>query len=297
MSAPVNAWDPHYPRGVFMIGLAGMIASFNGFFFREMEAATDWQAVFWRSGVMFVCLGLLLIVQSGGRPLRAAYAAGWPAVLGGVLLGTSNICFSLAVVHTTVANALFILSASPFIAAIFARVLLGESSSRATASAMTVALGGVGLMVEDGLSGANSFGNLIALGAAFTVAGFITALRFRGGVEMLPAVVIAGAFGALVAMAMAGDVRVSPRDTLLGVGMGVFTMSLSFWLFTRGARHVPAAQVALLALMEVVFGPMWMALFGYEVPSPVTIAGGALVLSAILGQAVWGIRRVPQANA
>ena len=290
-SAPVNAWDPHYPRGVFMIGLAGMIASFNGFFFREMEAATDWQAVFWRSGVMFVCLGLLLIVQSGGRPLRAAYAAGWPAVLGGVLLGTSNICFSLAVVHTTVANALFILSASPFISAILAWFLLREHVQRRTVLAMIVALVGVGVMVMEGLGAGRLFGNVMAVGTTLAHAGFVISLRYGRHTDMLPSIVVAGASAAIVAFVVGGSMDVSWHDFAMCAMMGMGAMSIGFICFTVGSRHVPAAQVALLSLSEVVLGPIWVALMVDELPSLLTLIGGTLVLSAIVGQAVIGMRR------
>ena len=99
------------------------------------------------------------------------------------------------------------------------------------------------------------------------------------------------ASAALVAFAVGGSMTVSWHDFMLCALMGMGAMSIGFIFFTMGSRHVPAAQVALLSLSEVVLGPIWVALLVNELPSALTLLGGALVLSAIVAQAVIGMRR------
>lgn len=228
--------EPAYLRGVAFCAAAGMLASFNGILFRGVESAEDWQVVFWRSGTMAVVLFALLAVRKRGRVVAAFRAAGWPAIVAGLTLGASNFTFSLAMIHTTVANALFINAGAPFLAAILSWFLLKESVAMATVVAMIVAFAGVGVMVVDGLVGGELFGNAMAVAAAITYACFAVALRGGRGADMLPAVVIGGVFSASVAFFVEqGAVFVSWHDGAMSVGMGLFTMSTSFALHGRRA--------------------------------------------------------------
>jgi len=283
--------DPLYARGVVFMLAAGAFASANGVLFRNIETATDWQIIFWRNSTMFLFLIGLLAVRSRGAVTTAFRAAGRPGLIGGLILGAGNVFFALAIIHTTVANALFILSASPFISAILAWFLLREHVQRRTVLAMIVALVGVGVMVMEGLGAGRLFGNLMAVGTTLTHAGFVVSLRYGRHADMLPSIVVAGASAAIVAFAVGGPMAVSWHDFAMCAMMGMGAMSIGFIFFTMGSRHVPAAQVALLSLSEVVLGPIWVALMVDELPSVLTLIGGILVLSAIVGQAVIGMRR------
>lgn len=284
--------EASYLRGVAFCAAAGVLASFNGILFRGVEDAADWQVVFWRSGTMATVLFALLAVRKRGRVAAAFRAAGWPAVVAGLTLGTSNFTFSLAMIHTTIANALFINAGAPFVAAILSWLLLKETVAWATVVAMIVAFAGVGVMVVDGLVGGEVFGNVMAVAAALTYAFFAVALRSGRGADMLPSIVIAGLFSAGVAFIVEeGSIAISWHDGAMSVGMGLFTMSTSFALFTAGARFVAAAPAILLAQLEVVLGPIWVLLLFGEVPSTLSLIGGALVLSAISGHALWSMRR------
>ncbi|MGE0094365.1 MAG: DMT family transporter [Alphaproteobacteria bacterium] len=283
--------DPLYARGVAFMLAAGAFASVNGVLFRNIEAATDWQIIFWRNSTMFLFLIGLLAVRSRGAVTTAFRAAGRPGLIGGLILGAGNIFFALSIIHTTVANALFILSASPFISAILAWFLLREHVQRRTVLAMIVALVGVGVMVMEGLGAGRLFGNVMAVGTTLAHAGFVVSLRYGRHTDMLPSIVVAGASAAIVAFAVGGSIAVSWHDFAMCAMMGMGAMSIGFICFTMGSRHVPAAQVALLSLSEVVLGPIWVALMVDELPSVLTLIGGTLVLSAIVGQAVIGMRR------
>ena len=283
--------DPLYARGVIFMLAAGAFASVNGVLFRNIEAATDWQIIFWRNSTMFLFLMGLLILRTRGAVVTSFRAAGKPGLVGGLILGAGNIFFALSIIHTTVANALFILSASPFISAILAWFLLREHVQRRTVLAMIVALVGVGVMVMEGLGAGRLFGNVMAVGTTLAHAGFVISLRYGRHTDMLPSIVVAGASAAIVAFVVGGSMDVSWHDFAMCAMMGMGAMSIGFICFTVGSRHVPAAQVALLSLSEVVLGPIWVALMVDELPSVLTLIGGTLVLSAIVGQAVIGMRR------
>ncbi|MCX7356012.1 MAG: DMT family transporter [Alphaproteobacteria bacterium] len=283
--------DPLYARGVAFMLAAGAFASVNGVLFRNIEAATDWQIIFWRNSTMFLFLMGLLILRTRGAVVTSFRAAGKPGLVGGLILGAGNIFFALSIINTTVANALFILSASPFISAILAWFLLREHVQRRTVLAMIVALVGVGVMVMEGLGAGRLFGNIMAVGTTLAHAGFVIALRYGRHTDMLPSIVIAGASAAIVAFGVGGSMAVSWHDFAMCAMMGMGAMSIGFICFTVGSRHVPAAQVALLSLSEVVLGPILVALMVDEWPSFLTLIGGVLVLSAIVGQAVIGMRR------
>ncbi|MFO0996169.1 MAG: DMT family transporter [Alphaproteobacteria bacterium] len=283
--------DPHYARGVVLMLSAGSIASLNGLLIRLVESSTDWQIIFWRNGFMFLFLFGVVAVRKRSQVFAAFRAAGRPGLAAGIALGFGNVSFALSIIHTTVANSLFILSASPFVAAIAAWLFLHERVARATLMAMVVALAGVGIMVVEGLGAGRFFGNLMAVCTMLGHAGFVVSLRWGRRADMLPSAVIAGLVGALIAAALSGgDLAVDQHDLAMCALMGMGAMSLGFICFTYGSRYVPAAQTALLSLSEVVLSPIWVLIFMDEVPTTLTFIGGALVFSAIIGQALWGMR-------
>ena len=283
--------DPLYARGVAFMLAAGAFASVNGVLFRNIEAATDWQIIFWRNSTMFLFLMGLLILRTRGAVVTSFRAAGKPGLVGGLILGAGNIFFALSIIHTTVANSLFILSASPFIAAAFAWLLLRERVQAETVYFMLASLAGVGIMVYEGLGGGRLYGNAMAVVTMLCHAGFVVSLRAGKAADMLPSVVIAGLTGTLIAFAAGarpGDI--TAHDWAISTAMGAGAMSLGFVFFTAGSRYVPAAQVALLSLSEVVLGPILVLVIVHEVPSALTLIGGAVVLAAVILQALWGMR-------
>lgn len=271
--------------------LAGTIAAGNSPLFREVQSAGQWDVIFTRNGAMFLTLLALLAVKSGGHVIQAFRAAGLPALAAGCILGLGNTTFALSIIHTTVANSLFILSASPFVAAAFAWLLLRERVALTTLWFMLAALVGVGIMVYEGLGAGRFFGNLMSVITMLCHAGFVVSLRAGKAADMLPAVVIAGFTGTVIAAgAGANPASMTDYDLFICITMGVVTMSFGFVFFTMGSRHVPAAQVALLSLTEVVFGPLMVLFTHREVPSSLTLVGGAIVLTAVIAQAIWGMR-------
>ena len=297
--SPANAAParsaPYY-RGVALVLAAGVFLSIGGIGVRLVEAAAEWQILFYRSLALLITLLALLAYRNRGALPGAFRRAGAAAVAGGLCLSFGFVGFIFSLTHTSVANTLFLLSVSPFLAALLGRALLGEGVRRATWLAMGAALAGVAIMVGEGFATGSLFGDLSALLAALGFAGFTVALRRGKTRDMLPSVCLAAVFTALVAGVMvapggAGGFAISARDLGLCAAMGAVQIGAGLTIYTAGSRHVPAAELALLSLSEVVLGPIWVWLGVGEIPSLATVIGGAVVLGAIVGHAASGLRR------
>ena len=181
--------------------------------------------------------------------------------------------------------------------AVLGRVILGESVRRATWIAMAVAGAGVFFMVFEGFAAGQLLGNLAAVGSAIGFAFFTIALRWGRSENMLPAVCFGGTFTVVVAggmcLGLGQSLALPLNDLALSLGLGVFQLGTGLTVYTLGSRSVPAAEIALLSMTEVLLGPFWVWLFLGELAGPYTLAGGALLLGAIAGNALSGLRRRP----
>ena len=290
--------DAAYVRGVALVALAGVFWSIGGILVRWVEAAGAWQIIFYRSLALALTLLLIVAVRHRGRLVAAFAAAGWNGVLAGACLSGGFIGYVLALYHTSVANAVFMLGTAPFFAAVLGRCFLGERVRRATWLAMALALCGIALMVGGSAVLGTLVGSLLALGASLSFAGFNVLLRRGREADMMPCVVVAGAVATVIAAVVIGATAPAPgafalsaRDLGLCLIMGVVQVGMGLTVFTLGARHVPAVELALLPMTELVLAPLWVWIGVGEVPSVYTLIGGATVMAAIAYQALSGTRR------
>ena len=283
--------------GIPLVLMAGIFWSLSGLVYRWIEVATAWQVLFYRSLSLFCFIALWLVVRYRGRLVGVFQSAGRLSVLGGLCLSISFSGYILALDQTSVANALFILAAAPFFAALLGRVLLSEHIGWTTSLAMGMAALGLAVMAGNELAIGRGLGELFALAAALGLAGLTITLRMRRSTDMLPAILFASLFAtlfALTGMLWDGDSLIlTPKDLSLSVSLGVFQVGLGFMLYTAGSRHLPAVELTLLSLTEVIVGPILAWLGADEVPSTTTLAGGALILLAIVTLAVLGQRHQP----
>jgi len=282
-----------YRRGIFLVTSAGCSWSLTGLLIRHMDAASDWQIIFYRALTLAVATFIFLRARYGGGVRHIFIKAGWTSLLAGILLAATFICFIISIQHTAVANTLFLMTSSPFFTAVIAWLLLGEPVRRSTWAAIGVAMGGITIMVADGLALGTLYGNVMALSASLGFASFSVALRRGRQTDMMPAVCMAGIFSALGAVWMVEGFAISFHDLWLCIAMGTFALALGLMLYTVGSRYVPAAELTLLSLTEVVLGPIWVWLGTGEVPSLLTLAGGVLMLAAIVGLALRDLRLLP----
>jgi drug/metabolite transporter, DME family len=286
-----------YRRGVLLVLAAGVCWSIMGVGIRLIENANVWQILFYRSLTLVPFLACVIGLRSHGRLTDAVRNVGVPGIVAGAALVLAFSGGVYSIQATTVANAMFLFATAPFMAAVLGLVILGEAVRRATWLAAVVALFGVAVMVGGGFSAGRGIGNLAALASALGFSIFTIALRWKKTDDMMPAVLIGATFAIIVSglICVAQDLTfaLSWRDIGISFGLGIFQVGAGLVLFTAGSKSVPAGELALLSLGEVILGPLWVWLFLYETVSIHTLVGGAILLLALAGNAISGMRRKP----
>lgn len=283
-----------YSTGVWLVLTAGVLWSFQALMIRQIDEAGPWAVLVWRSLAMLPVLLAFLAWRSGGAVVPAIRAAGLAGVLGGLGLVAAMGGAIVAFQTTTIANAAFLFAAAPLLAALLARLLLAEPIAPRTGLAIVLALVGIFVMVREGLAGGAMIGNVAALVSALGFAAFSVALRWKRLEDSLPASVLGAGFAVLAglgAAAISGQtVAVSAPDLGWCVLMGMVTLSGGMILYTLGSRVVPSGELTLMSNLEVILAPFWVWLLLGESASGATFAGGAVVLVAILVNALGGLR-------
>lgn len=283
--------------GILLVLGAGILWSTVGLGIRLMDDATVWQILLYRSVSLSLFLYLVISVRSGESPMLQVRRAGFPAVIAGLALTAAYAGGIYAIQVTSVASAMLLFATAPFMTAVLGWIVLREPVRAATWLAIAVAIAGIGIMVADRTGSVALAGSLAALGSAFGFAIFTVALRWGRSGEMLPAVFMSGLF-AIVIMAAICLIQglplvLSPRTGGIATAMGVFQVGAGLILYTLGSRSLPAAELALLSLAEVLLAPLWVWLLLGETATVNTLIGGAVLLGAIVGNALSGKRRKP----
>ncbi len=296
-SSYMERTDSVRSKGLFFVFAAGVIWSTIGLGIRLIENAEVWQILLYRSVSLTGFLFFVILLRTGENPIRLAFQAGLPAVVAGLALVGAYTGGIYAIQSTSVANAMLLFAAAPLIAAILGWAFLHEPVRPATRIAIFIAIAGIAIMVSDKSSGGAVWGNLAALGSAFGFAVFSVALRWGKSSEMLPSVFLSGIFSivimSLICWILDLTLVLSVNDATIATGMGVFQVGAGLVFYTLGSKTVPAAELVLLSMAEVVLGPVWVWLFLGETASIDTLTGGLVLLLAIAGNALSGARRKP----
>ena len=279
-----------YSKGVTMLVISGLCLSVSGIALRNIESADGWQILFYRALAFTFTVLLYLCFRKDFRAREVISNFGWNDLLFAVVQATGFVAFVFALLHTTVANALFIFSAAPLVAAILGWLILKEQVPRGTWIAIGVAMLGLMVMVGNGIAAGRSLGNAIALWVPISYAITVILIRRSNNIHMLPALCVAGVVTAVISLFFVHGFSISLRDLSLSLFLGVFEIGFGFILLVLGARFVPAAKVGLLALVEPLCAPVWVWLGVGEVPGTFTFIGGALILLAIMIDAIFRMR-------
>ena len=269
-------------RGQIYVALAAIAWSTAGVLQRRLSLDVPTQLA---GRAMFAALALLafVMVTERGRVVAACRSVGLAGVGFALCLAVASGAFIAALNHTTVARVLFVQAISPVLAALLARVLLGERTSARTAAAMALALAGVGLML--GAPGEGDVaGDVLAVLMALAFALALVISRHRRDVSMAPATCLSQVFLLLAFAPFSTPSEIGGDDLLALAALGGGQIGLGLALLTVGARLITAAQVALISLLEVVLGPLWVWLAYRERPDTATLIGGAIVIAAIVLQ-------------
>ncbi len=283
--------------GILFVFMAGVLWSTVGLGIRMIEDAIVWQILLYRSISLSIFLYLVIRLRSKESPFKQIKRTGFPSIVASLSLVVAYSGGIFAIQNTSVANAMLLFATAPFMAAVLGWLILKEPVRVATWGGILIAICGIAIMVSNKTGDVAFLGSLAALGSALGFAAFTVALRWGRADEMLPSVFLSGVFGAVITfnICLIQDVSLtlSLRDGSLAMGMGVFQIGAGLILYTLGSRSLPAAELALLSLAEVLLGPFWVWLFLDETASVNTLIGGAILLIAIAGNAISGKRRNP----
>jgi drug/metabolite transporter (DMT)-like permease len=277
--------------------VATLLWSMAGVVTRHLEAAGGVEATFWRSFFNAVALVVLLARLRGMQALKATLASADPTLwLSGVCWAVMFTAFMVAITMTSVANVLVTMAIAPLVTALFARVALGHRLPARTWGAIVVAGAGIAWMYAHELAavdGRHLAGTAIALAVPLAAALNWTAIqRSRsGGADLLVAVLIGAALSALLTFGAALPLRATPHDLLLLAMLGVLQLAVPCLISVAAARVLAAPEVALLSLLEIVFGVLWTWLGAAEAPSRHVLLGGALVLGALVANESIALRQ------
>ncbi len=274
-----------YRLGLVLVTASAIAWSTAGFFTRliHLDAATMlvWRGVFGAGGMLvFIALRHS---EGGLRTFAGLGRAGW---LLAAVSGAGMVCFIGALNTTTVAHVAVIYATAPFVAAGLGWLALREVPSLSAVMASLAALIGVAIMVGGGESGASLGGDLLAFGMTGAMAAMMVIARARPHIPTLPAACLSAILSALVCLPFAASAAPSPVQWVELAAFGVTNSALGIMLFMLGSRHLPPIETALIGALDAPLAPVWVWLAFSEVPGGRTIAGGLIVLAAVVAHIV-----------
>jgi drug/metabolite transporter (DMT)-like permease len=276
---------PAARRGALLVACAAVCWSSGGLIVR-LVGTSPWTTSLWRSVFAALFLSILLSVVRGRSIVAQWREGGRPVVLVASCMAAASTCFIFSLAYTSVANTLILMSTGPYVAGLLGWIWLGERVALRTWVTMSVALAGTVVMVSSSYAGGTGFGDLLAILMAVSFAVATVLVRRHPEIQMAPAAALATALTGLIALPLAEPFAISPRDFALLAFFGVGQFGAGFLLFMTGARLLPAAETALIGMLETVLGPLWVWLLLSERPSTASLTGGVLIVAALVANTV-----------
>lgn len=275
-------------RGLVLCATGVIVISPDALIIRSLH--TDaWTTVFWRG--IFTAVGTVVILailapRQGVRSWRPTY----PQALAGALFAGASVAFVSALDRTDAASVLVVIAAGPLLASAMGRVFIDEPTRARTWVTGGAVVVGLVMILGASVGRGELDGYLLALSGATCFAGYLTVSRAARPADMTPAIAIGGGGAALAGMVAGADLTIGVGDLLLVALLGLVILPVSLTLITRATHHLPAPEVSLIALLETVLGPLWVWLAVGEVPTTAVIAGGVLIVGAILIHSALALR-------
>lgn len=295
-------------RAVSWMVLVTLLWSTAGVVSRHLEAAQSFEVTFWRSAFNALALAVALTVLRGPALWRGLLRSPRAVWVSGVCWSVMFTAFMVALTMTRVANVLVTMAIGPLVTALFARLFLHHRQPARTWAAIAVAGAGIAWMFGHEVQAADArslLGMAVALAVPLAAAVNFTVLQHISHGEaagesqdMLPAVLIGALLSALCTLPLSWPLQASAHDLVLLAGLGVFQLALPCLMVVGLSRVLPAPEIALLGLLEVVFGVLWAWVGAGEAPGSTALTGGMLVLGALLANELVALReKAPPARS
>lgn len=279
-----------YHKGLVLTGSGVLLISPDALLIRLIDAP-PLDLMFWRGLMLFLAMCLMIAVRER-REYRAFFARFcWPVLVAAAIAFAMYFCFINAITHTTTANALFILAATPLIAATIGRLFLAERLSWFTWAAAFVVIALIAVIAGDSFNAGGGLGVISALGASLALAMFFTVFRAYPDISRMQVFAISGGLMALLCSQIATPFDFTDQQMTYTLILTIVFIPPATILMTMGPRYLPAAEASLLILLESVLGPIWVYLVLKEVPSATTMVCGAAILLVVGWHTIMATRR------
>tara|TARA_B100001029_G_C15056795_1_gene455018 strand:- start:137 stop:1003 length:867 start_codon:yes stop_codon:yes gene_type:complete len=268
--------------GYMLLLFGGFCLSWGGFIVRSFETSDPWEILLLRSFFFFLGVSTFLLLIYKKDAFYIIKKAGLPGFLGGFVMSFSFIAFVFAMMNTSVANVVFIISTQTMFLAIFGFFYLKEKVSLISFISILLAMTGITIMIGDSMSSDTLFGNLVALTIPISFSILIMIVRKNSKLDLVPAIWYASVFTVIYGLVMAETFSFSNNDILMGFFLGVPQLTFGFICITIGSRTTASVTIGLLMLTETLFAPLWVWLFLNEIPPLSVFIGGLIIITAII---------------
>ncbi len=289
MKTPTR-WQSSAWLGSLCAVAAAAVFSTGGVIVRQIGLPA-WDVSFWRSLLLLATILPLLIWQRRAVSIDMRNA-GAALVASAVALAGSMVAFILALGLAPVANVLIVFGATPFLTALMARLFLGEPLHRHTMVAMATAAIGLTLSVASSLKVGAALGMAVAAIVSLCMSTNYVVVRHRRDVGMAPSLALAGVISGIVALPFVELQSVDTRQMAWLLALGPGQLAGGLLLYIASLKRIPAGRAALLGLLELVLGPIWVWAIDGEKPGDLTLVGGVIVIGSAAAN-VWLDSRRP----
>jgi drug/metabolite transporter (DMT)-like permease len=234
-----------------------------------------------------VTLLVFVVLSERRKTLHAFLSIRGAGLAVAVCNAIASATFLVALNYTSVANVLLIQASAPLVAALIVWVAVRERVSRGAMLAMMSAAAGVAVMVG-GPNSVDVYGLFLPLIVTVAYALGVVIMRHRSDISMAAALCLSQALILIFVSPFSHPLAGDRNDLLLLVVLGVGQTGLGMVFLTFGARLIPATEVTLIALIEVVLGSLWVWIAYSQRPSSWAFLGGSVVLAAVACQALGG---------
>jgi drug/metabolite transporter (DMT)-like permease len=252
----------------------------------DMLALAFWRGIL--AGGIFLAANLIFARQT--MPSKGE----WFDRKGLLVIGLNavgGITWCSAMQYTSAANALLVLATAPFIAALLSWLTLRETIDRATTLAIGLVFAGVLIIGSGSMGHGRPLGDAFALVNATAIAAYYVTLRTTGRRNMLPHLALGAILGGLLALPFAEFVPVDGGTAFLIFLSGAVILPGAAGLLMLGPRYLPAQEVSMITLLEVILGPLLVWAVIGENPGQMSLIGGSVIVVTV---ALHTLRRVSQ---
>ena len=268
--------------GFILISIGGFCLSWGGFIVRSFETSNAWEILLLRTFFFFLWISIFLFLIYRKNAVKTIIKSGTPALLGGFVMSFSFIAFVFAMMNTSVANVVFIISTQTMFLAIFGYFYLKEKVSLISFISIILAMSGITIMIGDSISSSTLFGNLVALTIPISFSILVMIIRKNSDLDLVPAIWHASVFSFIYAIVMVESFNFTGHDIFMGFLLGVPQLGFGFICITIGSKTTRSVTIGLLMLTETIFAPLWVWLFLNEIPPLSVFIGGLIIIFAII---------------